>query len=563
MLFVVSWSIVIVLQQFADGRHVARRSRPAWPLMLEQRSHDNGRVVSVGVLPRLHSTWSRRRARRAQDGSSSHVRPAVARLTPNTGVPREAAEITPVEPDPGHAGEGRPSPLKDAPNWGIEPVPQRLRVLGGFDTFLLWTNLGISLLVLVAASYFALSLKQALLATLVGGADREHDARARRDDRRRRARAVDGAPAGAARAARLLPRDRAERAPVPRLGVFELIVIATAAAALSDRAFGFRADLVLDARSSACSRPRWRCSGRSGSCAGSCARSGSGSSLASVALPRLVDPRPRRRLDALGRAGRRRLVLARGRPRDRALRLVDPARRRLHALLDHAPRRVLGRRARLPAADAVPVRLRLDPRALAPRHRRADRGADHGRGRRRRQLPRAARADGGRDRRGLRERVLGAPCRRRTCSRTCRSGALVVGTAVVATIGALAFDLTDYQQFLLLLGAFFVPLFGVLLADWLLNGMHYEPDDVFRAPALRPGMIAAWLAGFAVYEWLAQTQGLGFWTDFLARLNPPGLRRSARRSRASRSRSRSPRPSRSRPGGPARSPSRATPDAVT
>jgi hypothetical protein len=34
-------------------------------------------------------------------------------------------------------------------------------------------------------------------------------------------------------------------------------------------------------------------------------------------------------------------------------------------------------------------------------------------------------------------------------------------------------------------------------------------------------MIASWLAGFAVYEWLAQTQGLGFWTDFLARLHPP------------------------------------------
>ena len=99
--------------------------------------------------------------------------------------------------------------------------------------------------------------------------------------------------------------------------------------------------------------------------------------------------------------------------------------------------------------------------------------------------------------------------------------ALVVGAAAIATVGALALDLTNYQQFLLLLGAFFVPLFGVLLADWLLNGMHYDADDIFRGPAFRPGMIASWLAGFAVYEWLAQTQGLGFWTDFLARLHPP------------------------------------------
>jgi hypothetical protein len=34
-------------------------------------------------------------------------------------------------------------------------------------------------------------------------------------------------------------------------------------------------------------------------------------------------------------------------------------------------------------------------------------------------------------------------------------------------------------------------------------------------------MIAAWLAGFALYEWLAQTQGLGFWTRLLSHLHPP------------------------------------------
>ena len=35
------------------------------------------------------------------------------------------------------------------PAWGIEPVPERFRVLGLLDSFLLWTNLGVSLLVLV------------------------------------------------------------------------------------------------------------------------------------------------------------------------------------------------------------------------------------------------------------------------------------------------------------------------------------------------------------------------------------------------------------------------------
>ncbi|MDX6486917.1 MAG: nucleobase:cation symporter, family, partial [Gaiellaceae bacterium] len=98
---------------------------------------------------------------------------------------------------------------------------------------------------------------------------------------------------------------------------------------------------------------------------------------------------------------------------------------------------------------------------------------------------------------------------------------LITIVAVVATAISLGIDLTQYQQFLLLLGAFFVPLFGVLLADWLAAGRHYTRDHVFGGPLWRPGMIAAWLAGFALYEWLAQTQGLGFWTRLLSHLHPP------------------------------------------
>ena len=172
-------------------------------------------------------------------------------------------------------------------------------MLGGFDTFLLWTNLGISLLVLVAASYFALSLKQALLATIVGGLIGNAMLARRGDDRRRRARALDGAPARAARPARLLPRDRAERAPVPRLGDLR----ADRDRDRRGRALGSRVrlprHLALEARLRrardgaraarpgrvrAPVRPQARDLGR--------ARVG--------ALPRLVDPRPRRRLDASG-----------------------------------------------------------------------------------------------------------------------------------------------------------------------------------------------------------------------------------------------------------------------
>ena len=98
---------------------------------------------------------------------------------------------------------------------------------------------------------------------------------------------------------------------------------------------------------------------------------------------------------------------------------------------------------------------------------------------------------------------------------------LVLAVSAVATGGALAINLRSYSQFLYLLGAFFVPLLGVLVADWLAAGAHYTKDDVFGAPPLRPGPIAAWIAGFAVYEWLAQPAGLGFWTRLLAHLPTP------------------------------------------
>src|SRR2546430_6033532 len=58
-----------------------------------------------------------------------------------------------------------------APIWGISPVPDRLRTLGALENGMLWSSLGLSLLVLVAGAFLvpALSLPKALLAILVGG----------------------------------------------------------------------------------------------------------------------------------------------------------------------------------------------------------------------------------------------------------------------------------------------------------------------------------------------------------------------------------------------------------
>ena len=131
--------------------------------------------------------------------------------------------------------------VKDAPSWGIEPVPERLRVLSFFDSLLLWGNLSVSLLVIVAGALLvpALSLPKALLAILVGAV-------------------VGNVLLGLAALIGVdgrVPAMVLLRAPLGRRGsfaptvlnvaqnlgwsIFELIIIATAAAALSKRLFGF------------------------------------------------------------------------------------------------------------------------------------------------------------------------------------------------------------------------------------------------------------------------------------------------------------------------------------
>jgi len=60
----------------------------------------------------------------------------------------------------------------------------------------------------------------------------------------------------------------------------------------------------------------------------------------------------------------------------------------------------------------------------------------------------------------------------------------------------------------------------VLLADWLASGRHYRPEDFFDAPAWRPGLVGAWIAGFCLYQWLYPT-GPSWWVDAVDRLSPP------------------------------------------
>src|SRR3989475_6130429 len=66
--------------------------------------------------------------------------------------------------------------VRRPPEWGVEPVPQGLRVLRTFDLFVLWSSLGIGLLVLAAGTLligvggfgFGLTLAESAVVALFG-----------------------------------------------------------------------------------------------------------------------------------------------------------------------------------------------------------------------------------------------------------------------------------------------------------------------------------------------------------------------------------------------------------
>ncbi|CCG01101.1 purine-cytosine permease family protein [Blastococcus saxobsidens] len=74
--------------------------------------------------------------------------------------------------------------------------------------------------------------------------------------------------------------------------------------------------------------------------------------------------------------------------------------------------------------------------------------------------------------------------------------AVLVGT--LATLLALTFDIAAYEPFLFLIGAVFVPLAGVLIvAYWLTPSGSWNTSDT--APA-RPVFLLPWAAGFIAYQ---------------------------------------------------------------
>ena len=411
-------------------------------------------------------------------------------------------------------------PKRSEGSWGIEPVPPRLQVLGGLETGLLWSNLGVSLLVIVAGAILvpALSLPDALIAIALG--------------------CVIGnlmlAAAGLIGADARVPGMALMRAPLGQRGsllptginvlqgigwtTFELLVIATAAAALSDELFGFRAQWLWTLVFGACALALallgpigfvrrfirrfavwavplallyltwwafdgadlgalWDAEGEGGLSVWQGADVVVGITVSWIPYAADYTRFSKTRRDAFWGTGLGYLVpdallLALGAVLVLSRDVGDPA--ALPAAV------VAGGLAAILALFALLVTETDEAFANAYSAAMSLQNA----------FPRAPQA------------------------------LLVVLVTGISTVGALILDFTGYQSFLLLLGSVFVPLFAVLLADWIAAGRHYSTDDVFGSAPWRVGLIGAWVAGFALYQWLFPT-GPAWWTDAVGRLNPP------------------------------------------
>jgi nucleobase:cation symporter-1, NCS1 family len=410
--------------------------------------------------------------------------------------------------------------VRETPSWGIEPVPERLRVLGTLDTTLLWTNLGISLLVLVLPAYFDLPLGTAIAATLVGGVI---------GNGMLAIAALIGADAR-------VPTMVLQRAPLGRRGsylasalnilqclgwaVFELIVIATAAGLLCDKLFGFEAvwlwKLVFGGVAAFLALL-----GPIGFVRRFVRKFAIWAVVASVIYLAwwIVDGAH------LGR------IWSEGGHHGSFWLAVDTV---VAVTVSWAPlvadytRFSRNRRSAFFGVGIgyfLPTLFQFGfgsilvlSRGVDPNHPELILTAIAGGGAAAALALLALTVD---ETDEAFANVYSSAVSTQNLVPRFSQRALIVGASVLATGGALAIDMRSYQRFLLLLGAVFVPLLGVLVADWLLKGMHYTRDDVFAAPALRPGSVVAWIAGFFVYEWLYQPADLGFWSRWLGHLWTP------------------------------------------
>jgi len=101
-----------------------------------------------------------------------------------------------------------------------------------------------------------------------------------------------------------------------------------------------------------------------------------------------------------------------------------------------------------------------------------------------------------------------------------RVSILLVGAA--AFVLALALTMERYELFLFLLGSVFVPLFGVFAAEYARARFRFGREALFETPGVRWLAFVPWTLGFVVYHWCAPT-GPTLWVDGVRAVLADGL----------------------------------------
>ncbi|MCL4561028.1 MAG: putative hydroxymethylpyrimidine transporter CytX [Chloroflexi bacterium] len=107
---------------------------------------------------------------------------------------------------------------------------------------------------------------------------------------------------------------------------------------------------------------------------------------------------------------------------------------------------------------------------------------------------------------------------------------LILGLGILAYLAALVIDITQYENFLFLTGSFFIPLFGILVSDYfILRRRPYQADNFYQPPGRFWGLgsvnlwgMIAWVAGIAAYN-LTNPSTLGAFIPGWARIVPQSL----------------------------------------
>jgi cytosine/uracil/thiamine/allantoin permease len=103
---------------------------------------------------------------------------------------------------------------------------------------------------------------------------------------------------------------------------------------------------------------------------------------------------------------------------------------------------------------------------------------------------------------------------------------LIIAIGVLATALAGWLSMDRYETFLFLVGSVFVPLFGVLIADYFVNARRrIDTSELFSrhgrywyAGGVRIAALIPWLLGFAVYHWILPT-GPSVWVDAITSIS--------------------------------------------